>query len=782
MKKYVFEDEKRNAYAALDKLVEQLGKGETLRGKDIGDIHNITLMDWYTKNMYRMRNKYIVVQAKEVREMFSKSLKKRLRYRGDWEVFLFEGLEVVSYALSFYRYILKKVGRTTLPFDIRILASDKKLLTELGDLAFTHGETFSKDWRYLCHLKRLDDYRFDKDTEQLVGDTKYWITKKHHWYMGQEDAFMQIFEEETDKWVNTNIDQFTRMGDMTFEQFVLNRTLWANNGSGYMGKDSVRYPQEVKKYSHTKWLRAWTLGDSELMKYTTTAGPIWHSIQQKPEIGKFRAVAAADLKSYLWMKYIWDVWLKDALHKWDKTPILMSNSQKWNMWRKLTKMGLWNIPLDQAEFDQMQLKECVLMIIRYIKNKSPKVLHAIFDLIIYGLENGKIEVRIGINEKIILEYENGVMSGWFWTAFMDTVLNEITMQVALRQLRQIGFTVSLESLFLQGDDDDTRCKTYNDCALIYLSYKAMGFKVNVLKFYISQTRDEFLRRSCTQGKVFGYPARSIASLLWSSPERSTGEISDISSRVDLWKKLADRTESLIKNLPVDRDIMGMMHWSKSTTISYLTTSKVMGGMGIESGYMNVEQDYLYDLEQIPENEEQLTAHLTGFKDMESRFGELDKSLVSQTVKKKSAKVGGTFVLKKEKVTIKDIKLGFEKPFDDFGDVKRPRNFWRPQYKQALGQTLSEALGILPENYDEYRILFRGATSKLAKLILKGQLKVIVPQYAGYSTEYLSAIYATQEYNVMRFLSMRHRATYYDFLRCQAYINRKKLVGDYTSSE
>jgi hypothetical protein len=107
------------------------------------------------------------------------------------------------------------------------------------------------------------------------------------------------------------------------------------------------------------------------------------------------------------------------------------------------------------------------------------------------------------------EWNNGLPSGWRWTAVLDTIINIASFNV-IKDITQsrLGKNIHISNLYAQGDDVILATKTVDTAACIMDTYEKLGYEVHPLKTFISRNRAEFLRRSYEVTGVTGYIARS----------------------------------------------------------------------------------------------------------------------------------------------------------------------------------------------------------------------------------------------------------------------------------
>jgi hypothetical protein len=213
-----------------------------------------------------------------------------------------------------------------------------------------------------------------------------------------------------------------------------------------------------------------------------------------------------------------------------------------NLWQSMAPDGTVRMPLDQSEFDKnvtlRQVKILLHLIKRILVNyKLGEEVEEIMDLIIYALDGGHV---YGVGDKI--EITNGILSGWRWTAMLDTMVNIVELKMGLRYCREHGQKVDLRDSNSQGDDVWMKLGSYDDAFALWYSYKSFGLDVNPKKFFVDTKRDEYLRRVLDQNVITGYPARSVASICFRNPiqEREPPGPQRVRSNFGKWKLFAER--------------------------------------------------------------------------------------------------------------------------------------------------------------------------------------------------------------------------------------------------
>jgi hypothetical protein len=306
-------------------------------------------------------------------------------------------------------------------------------------------------------------------------------------------------------------------------------------------------------------------------------------------------VVNSDDETYLRMSYV-SSWLEEALAGHPDSTLFMSRRQLVDLWENLargTQHESVKIPLDQSHFDWQQNKRMIrrfLDVVRHFisvnaDNRVRQDLLFVVDNLYVTLveEPGILTVGTG-NEKTTLEISKGIMSGWRWTALMDTVFNWGELFAAQQLLKDYGVAGSVISAVAQGDDDQVTCSSYGYAAALAEAYKMMNFEVNPGKFFIRTKTDEFLRQVATQDNVSGYLVRTVNSILWRNPvsRDPPAGLLRMTEQLKIWNLAIGRggDRSQIERL-MRIDLAQGNGLSNDNLEGILRTPNVFGGLGWE---------------------------------------------------------------------------------------------------------------------------------------------------------------------------------------------------------
>jgi hypothetical protein len=179
-------------------------------------------------------------------------------------------------------------------------------------------------------------------------------------------------------------------------------------------------------------------------------------------------------------------------------------------------------------------------------------------------------------------YGKGILSGWRWTALIDTVMNWGELWAGMKILQRLDIDMPVTSLNAQGDDDQLTLSSFPRAIALTLVYQLMNLEVNPGKFFISNSRDEYLRLVGEDGVVAGYPCRAINSLLWRNPVSRDPPAGVERAREQLhsWNTLLSRgSDPVMVNRLMRMDISSGNGWTKVEVDAVLRTPVAYGGLG-----------------------------------------------------------------------------------------------------------------------------------------------------------------------------------------------------------
>lgn len=496
---------------------------------------------------------------------------------------------------NLYRQALQRSGHTHLidRYDLDHRAQDMKLLRNLSEYMKKKGQVVEKDWRMLVDLHRLNDYIKPPPVDEFAEDIRDWVQRKPlHTWNGDEEEWYQRFEKSMTKVLFRSGRKPDKI--ITVDEFVQNGDMWATSGSGFEpDADKLKVRSVIKneevEIRKNKWAVRWGLSNYKVKRLLFKRRRQLCKAVAKSEPAKVRAVISSDLGLYLKMTYV-STFLDQILRGRTDSTLWMSADDRLNLWQDMAPDGTWRMPLDQSEFDKNQTKRQVLITVKIIKElitayQAPADMLEIMDLIIYALEDGYVYVG---NERIAIL--NGVLSGWRWTALIDTLINLAELDMSQDWVTENStIKPELVSYNAQGDDDWLKFKTMRGAVATWLAYESFGLFVNPGKFFLDTWRDEYLRRVMDNNVVTGYPARSVASIIFrdpTSPSEPTGQ-ARIRSTFGKWKLFAERMNTdfygswFFGRFLID-SVRGTRGVTKEQVRDFVNLSAIYGGIGLDN--------------------------------------------------------------------------------------------------------------------------------------------------------------------------------------------------------
>jgi hypothetical protein len=478
------------------------------------------------------------------------------------------------------------------------------LLKGISDMYKKHGTLLSDNWKWFVNLETLGGYLPAKDPKDFDSDLSYWVTGDiaHEMFDGDEmseDLFLDTMRDGLkDFFRPTNLDSEA----YTIDQFADRPDLWGVGGSSSRKDRRAEYTSNGRTYKvkKTKWSTALMMTPAEVRQILTTvdAAELRGRAKaiQKRETGKVRAVVTSEDETYIRMSYI-SSWMEGTFRGDTRSTLFMTSDQLVDMWRDLSRTigSDIRVPLDQSHFDHQQTKRMFEVFFdvldEYIStwcvNPAAKedLLH-----VSGNLRQSMIYIPSVLQgfEQVFL-IEKGILSGWRWTAFLDTAFNWAEMYCAKRQLDILGYESTTLSLVAQGDDDQVSTRNYATAASLTVAYRIMNFEINPGKFFIDRYRDEYLRQVVTEDEVSGYPARGINAVLWRGPETRDPPAGETRIRESFkaWMTLHNRGcdfDTCYKNFLVDASQGN--GFSKAEIDNLVHTPSTLGGLGLMPYYGN----------------------------------------------------------------------------------------------------------------------------------------------------------------------------------------------------
>jgi hypothetical protein len=299
------------------------------------------------------------------------------------------------------------------------------------------------------------------------------------------------------------------------------------------------------------------------------------------EPAKLRTIVTGDHPTALKMAYL-SMYVEPALAGCAYLPMFWSTADQVQRWTRFAEAPLTGrevfMPIDQSGFDENVSLDMILDIVAWLTkvagdNGGGDDARRIGEALLEALNGGTLMVDGGAS----FDIERGVLSGWRWTALIDTLANYLQF----REITRYVGVFEREVLF-QGDDVRLVLDSELDAFKVYLGYKHYGLTVNPSKFWISRSRDEFLRFVSSGGNVRGYLARTITGILYRRPGSAPAPPQEqVLNMTDSWERTVSRgaRSEVVRRLQVG-ELARVFSVTKEIARAFLHTPKAVGGLGL----------------------------------------------------------------------------------------------------------------------------------------------------------------------------------------------------------
>jgi len=394
-------------------------------------------------------------------------------------------------------------------------AAVRSYLKKITTIYKRGGVELSPSWKMFVNGENLGGYRLPGATSFEDEVVPWLIEGKDLEVAGSVRAFLEMFRKGVREFLRRAPSVEKANGEeVSWQAFTEDPGLWGRPGASTEKSGIKVNGRAVRK---NKWASALAMGPEDvrhmifgedLFQYPT--------LIEKLEEVKRRLVMNSDLKTYLRMAYP-SIWIFLALANHPNTPLYSDSRTRVNWWKTRAGMFLlrWFVPLDQSKFDNIPFNLMLAV-----------VCWELFDWVrtsctwrAYDVVMACLAVACGtiVNGGFIegRRFDKGVLSGWLWTALLDTIINFALWWVCNELARLVG----LQCLEVQaaGDDDAVVAEGPLHCVGLARIYGMIGLDVNPTKFFISNNRDEFLRVVGTAEEASGYMLRGVKGIFWRNP-------------------------------------------------------------------------------------------------------------------------------------------------------------------------------------------------------------------------------------------------------------------------
>jgi hypothetical protein len=462
-------------------------------------------------------------------------------------------------------------------------------LKSVSDHAKKYGPRFSQNWKYYVDWHLLTDFKPELKIEDFEEDIRDWVTGDVvHEVDGSEEKFLALFRRGVKRALRSGVRVVDRSELHTVREWSEEPTNWATSGSTSRDRVSVLVEGGgVRKVRKNKWGSAANMSTDDVVSAVHLLRKQENTAIQKRERGKVRAVISGDLETYLKMSYV-SHWLDKRLEGSELSTLWMGSKRMDELWTEMseaTERRSVHIPIDQTQFDHNVNLSMIMVMLDEISQFAAEDVDdldvraeilGVMEKIKYSLDGGT--VLVGSKR---FDVTKGVMSGWRWTALLDTLANIGEFEAAAEVVRVKYGTPSVLRMVAQGDDDLLEVGRWCEAVGFWKAYVDMNFLINASKFWIEEDRDEFLRQVAEPGSVSGYPIRAAGSIVWRNPTSQNprqGELR-IREQVHNWNLYLSRNGTPHKTEHMIEDIRRANDISKESVERILHTPASQGGGG-----------------------------------------------------------------------------------------------------------------------------------------------------------------------------------------------------------
>lgn len=667
---------------------------------------------------------------------------------------------------AMYKKMLRSINKYYLvkKYKINIRVWDQKMLKNLSVFMLEKGPSVDEDFHLMVGIENLYGYNHEALEESQLEKLKAWVQNdfKPRW-QGSTELYLKQFREEVAKVLRWK--DATQLVDTTIEQFCVNIAQTGTTGSAFDPggpRATVSTPGDPNyKIINNKFSKSAVLSVENKVQRILTNKEQKAKVSVKVEpVPKVRLIISSDFNMHLKMRFI-DTWLARWMNGNPESTLWQTKEQTKAMWLKFCNMGDWNIPIDQSAFDHHISQEMVLGMLEEIKSlileraiapgpveqKTKDELLQTMDTIIYGMENCTLSYLDPVSKmEHVLQYRSGILSGWQWTAFLDTLANIAQKNLAIRQTAEEGLDISMIYFNAQGDDQLTQFAKLWKGILYWLTLTTAGYDIHPSKNFFSTKHNEYLRKYSTELGINGYPARMINKLMWLYPGKQEvvnthSLLNNIYSR---WDKLKERCYSnwLVFKQYLFSDYIGAKI-NKETYYGFLGAKRIYGGKEVSF----VPKTNL-SLSSIPGTwQYHIGIHGEGYRQFQEIFGEYQSREMDdwylQAVQLPDV-IKHVEIKSKSELTFQEVEdiepLEFALT-NDVEPILKPQLIEGWKYNEIFSQSNEIMLKLFPR-IDTFIEQGHAPKSWIYDFIL-GKLKVVLPQVDGFSEEGVSL--AFEEY-------------------------------------
>lgn len=765
----------------------------TLKGMLIPKVSKITeILKQEQKDKTRVQTTIAELYAM-VKDLPEKMRHKyKLKEQAGDDIILYNNNPVISLNWIFYKRLLKRIDTEHFYNKLENIIGDYNLMSQVSSYMKQLGPKALIRWDAYVDITILFGWRKQPEGEPIAQKIKGWLSDKFKPnFMGSESMFHEKFREKIKKILHY------KSGGMkinqTLDEFVLNIPQTGTNGGAFDENKktcSVNWDGERTKFKHNKYAKSmyYSTEKKRRMVLEHKRGLANVSVKMEP-YPKVRTIVSADFRTTLKMRFI-DTWLLRWMKGNKTSTLFQTRKDTIRMWREMIRLtGKWAVPIDQSAFDAHVTKEMVMIMIQEIRtlisefatgDETTKAhLVECLDSLSFCIDKTEIiykykEVQTdgGKTEEVYnFTYQNGVLSGWQWTAYFDTMINIAERDMAYDIMTM--YTIEYKSLLFnaQGDDQLQVFETLQESLAYWAALASMGLEINLSKNFFSQEHNEYLRKYTLKNELNGYPARMINGMLWQYPgdEFPTEELVKLTASKDNWLKLSQRLK--IQWVEMRQywlsDIKGM-RVNVQTAEMLEQMDPLYGGYGLKKPYIS------YSTSVIPGTIKGLfTIEGEGYEEFKKALGQgqergLEKWCQSVlSIQKQNEQLRST-----EKITMQKRQEIKPLEFTMIGGlhVNKPQPI--APYRQDNIFELNDELMQLAFPHAETFIEMGNAPKSWIYDYLVGRSKAATPQLHNMSDEMSALVWEEYEPSIVLAMLTKRTRTHDKWLRLQKYAQEK----------
>lgn len=500
------------------------------------------------------------------------------------------------------------------------------ILKLIGDHAKQYGEIFSDNWKYYVNMDSLWKFGSYYDELDQLRDILEWFNPETVADY-RSGLFYSLFKKNMKLYFQRNWQQRPREY-MSFRHWLA-LGLWGTTGATDMPSPQLQINDKLIPTEKSKNGSVLLMKLDELENILYDENPQVNKISVKPDEApnKTRLIASSDNKNYLLMSYISTIIFDNMSSK--VSTLYKTSDQMTSFWLDMmtgVDRATIKIPIDQKGFDHKVRGKMIEIFLEEIESVVPDIFdfkQAAYRLKLNLLNNKSYWIY---RDKTILVsglIRGGVPSGWRWTADIDTCISEVEQKTMIDLQRILGGKIDVWSETFQGDDVQMEVLDKKSVPQLMATYTMTGFNINKGKFFVSEIRNEFLRKVQVKGQgMFGYPARTVHALLWRSPGKIDREKNSVGSIMDNWFLYIRRIANPIVNKKIINiaisDVSRAFKISKQYIKDWMFTPKSLGGFGL----VNDSNDNLWVsiVTILKPRKYQFTGNLAGLKEIAAVSG------------------------------------------------------------------------------------------------------------------------------------------------------------------